>query len=379
MLYSVSELISYFGGIFGIVLSVVLLTKAKGAASVRISFASYLVTGSLMIILGAIIYSGKILYFPHLIRVDSLIHYLFPPLGFFFVYSVFKPGFKLRWIHLLNFLPFVFNLVEFTPFYLHDAAYKIAYYTTYVSTHGSVAIPWHMFLKTVNALVYFGLQVYAFFKYRPKETHDSGIPFSTVIWFWIFLAGQAIMLGGLFAEQLTSLNLDIDPYRFSITMVTFFIYDIVLALMFFPDMLYGNQASPVVLPLMKEKYVWSKLTADEKSGIMDRMTGYMKDKGKPFVNPKLSLQDVSLELDINPNRLSQVINETTGLNFKDFINSYRVEEAKLLLSSAEFRKLTIEAIAEKAGFYSKSPFYSAFKKHTGMTPKEFVAMQESRI
>jgi AraC-like DNA-binding protein len=375
MIYSVSELISYFGGIFGIVLSVVLLTKAKGAASVRISLASYLITGSLMIILGAIIYSGKILYFPHLIRVDSLIHYLFPPLGFFFVYSVFKPGFKLRWIHLLNFLPFVFNLLEFTPFYLHDAAYKIAYYNTYISTHGSFYMPWHFFVKTVNALIYFGLQVYAFLKYRPKQTNDQGIPFSTVIWFWIFLAGQAIMLGGLFADQLTNLNSDIDPYRFSITMVTFFIYDIVLALMFFPDMLYGNQVSPVVLPLMKEKYVWSKLTADEKSGMMDKMTDYLKAMEKPYLNPKISLQEVSLVLDINPNRLSQAINEKTGLTFKDYINSYRVVEAKLLLSSPEFQKLTVEAIAEKAGFYSKSPFYSAFKKHAGMTPKEFVATQ----
>jgi len=375
MLYSVSELISYFGGIFGIVLSVVLLTKAKGAASIRISFASYLITGSLMIILGAMIYSGKILYFPHLIRVDSPIHYLFPPLGFFFVYSVFKPGFKFRWIHLLNFLPFLFNLAEFTPFYMHDATFKIAYYNAYVSTHGSVVIPWHLFAKTVNAMVYFGLQVYVFFKYRPKVVDTSGIPSSTVIWFWIFLAGQAIMLGGLFANQLTGLQLAMDPYRFSITMVTFFIYDIVLALLFFPDMLYGNQVSPVVLPLVKEKYVWSKLTSDEKSGIMDKMTEYIKDEKKPYLNPKISLQEVSLVLDINPNRLSQAINEKTGLNFKDFINSYRVEEAKLLLSSQEFQKLTIEAIAEKAGFYSKSPFYSAFKKHAGMTPKEFVATQ----
>lgn len=373
MLYSVSELISYFGGIFGIVLSVVLLTRAKGTASVRISFASYLVTGSLMIILGAMIYSGKILYFPHLIRVDSLIHYLFPPLGFFFVYSVFKPNFKLRWIHLLNFLPFLFNLAEFTPFYLQDAASKIVYYNTYVATHGSVVMPWHLFAKTMNALIYFGLQVFVFFKYRPKETEDSGIPSSTVIWFWIFLAGQAIMLVGLFADQLTSLNFDIDPYRFSVTMVTFFIYDIVLALLFFPKMLYGNQVSPVVLPIAKEKYIWSKLTADEKSVIMDKMTGYMKDEVKPYLSPKISLQEVSTVLDINPNRLSQAINEKTGLNFKDYINSYRVEEAKLLLSSPEFQKLTIEAIAEKAGFYSKSPFYSAFKKHAGMTPKEFMA------
>jgi AraC-like DNA-binding protein len=374
MVYSVSELISYFGGISGIVLSVVLLTKAKGAASVRISFASYLITGSLMILLGAMIYSGKILYFPHLIRVDSPIHYLFPPIGFFFVYSVFKPGFKFRWIHLLNFLPFLFNLAEFTPFFLQNASFKIDYYTTYVSTHGSLAMPLHMFAKTMNALIYFGLQVYVFFKFRPKKTESSAFPLSTVIWFWIFLAGQAIMLVGLFADQLTSLSFDIDPYRFSITMVTFFIYDIVLALLFFPDMLYGNQVSPVELPLVKEKYIWSKLTADEKSVIMDKMTGYMKGEVKPYLNPKISLQEVSTVLDINPNRLSQAINEKTGLNFKDYINSYRVEEAKLLLSSPEFQKLTIEAIAEKAGFYSKSPFYTAFKKHTGMTPKEFVAI-----
>jgi AraC-like DNA-binding protein len=376
MIYSVSELISYFGGIFGIVLSVVLLTRAKGAFSVRISFASYLITGSLMILLGAMIYSGKILYFPHLIRVDSPIHYLFPPIGFFFVYSVFKPGFKFRWIHLLNFLPFLFNLAEFTPFFLQNASFKIDYYTTYVSTHGSLAMPLHMFAKTMNALIYFGLQVYVFFKFRPKKTESSAFPLSTVIWFWIFLAGQAIMLVGLFADQLTSVSFDIDPYRFSITMVTFFIYDIVLALLFFPDMLYGNQVSPVELPLVKEKYIWSKLTADEKSVIMDKMTGYMKGEVKPYLNPKISLQEVSTVLDINPNRLSQAINEKTGLNFKDYINSYRVEEAKLLLSSPEFQKLTIEAIAEKAGFYSKSPFYSAFKKHTGMTPKEFTAMQE---
>jgi AraC-like DNA-binding protein len=110
---------------------------------------------------------------------------------------------------------------------------------------------------------------------------------------------------------------------------------------------------------------------------MDKMTGYMKGEVKPYLNPKISLQEVSTVLDINPNHLSQAINEKTGLNFKDYINSFRVEEAKLLLSSPEFQKLTIEAIAEKAGFNSKSPFYSAFKKHAGMTPKEFVT-QESR-
>jgi AraC-like DNA-binding protein len=331
-----------------------------------------------MIILGAMIYSGKIIFFPHLMRVDSPIHYLFPPLGFFFVYSVFKPGFRFKWVYLLNFLPFLLNLAEFTPFYLKGAAFKIDYYNSYIAIHGSWAMPWHMLAKTINAFVYFGLQVYAFFKYRPKATGSSGIPSSTVIWFWIFLAGQAIMIGGLFADRMTGFDLDIDPYRFSITMVTFFIYDIALALLFFPAMLYGNQVSPVELPVVKEKYGWSKLSMNEKSLIMERVTRYLTDKEKPYVSPKISLQDVSSVLDINPNNLSQVINEKTGLNFKDHINSFRVEEAKRLLISPEFEKLTIEAIAEKAGFYSKSPFYAAFKKHAGMTPKEYVAIHVSQ-
>jgi YesN/AraC family two-component response regulator len=78
---------------------------------------------------------------------------------------------------------------------------------------------------------------------------------------------------------------------------------------------------------------------------------------------------------VSANNLSQVINEKTGFNFNDYINTFRVEEAKNILTSPEYQKLTIEAIAEKAGFNSKSPFYTAFKKHAGMTPKEFAAMQ----
>ena len=177
------------------------------------------------------------------------------------------------------------------------------------------------------------------------------------------------------ANQLSGLHLAIDPYRFSITMVTVFIYGIALALLFFPDMLYGNQFSPAAPPLVKEKYVWSRLSSEEKSVILEKVTAFIQDSSKPFTNPKLSLQDVALALDINPNRLSQVINEKNGLNFKDFINSYRVEEAKSLLFSKEFQKLTIETIAEKAGFFSKSPFYSASKKHAGVTPKEFVDLR----
>jgi AraC-like DNA-binding protein len=376
MTYLFSELLSYFGGFLGIIISVILLFRAKGNKAVRISLACYLIIGSIGIILGPLTYTGKILNFPHLLRIDSPIHFLFIPIGFFFVYSVFKPGFRFRWIHLLNFLPFLFDVIYFIPFYLQDAAYKTAYYYTYVEANGTINMPWHYFAKSISLLVYFVLQVYVFFHYKSIETRKPGLRDSTVIWFWIFLSGEAIMIAGMFLDQLAGIHFLNDPYRFSMDMITFFVYDISLSLLFFPAMLYGNEASAGTDHL-KKKYERSKLTFIEKAIILDNLKQFLKHEGKPYLNPKLSLQEVSAKLGVVSTQLSQVINENTGLNFNDYINTYRVEEAKAILLSSKYSNLTIEAIATMAGFNSKSPFYAAFKKHTGMTPKEFISLHEN--
>jgi AraC-like DNA-binding protein len=98
----------------------------------------------------------------------------------------------------------------------------------------------------------------------------------------------------------------------------------------------------------------------------------MKREEKPFINPKISLLEIASYLKTSPQQVSQVINEKTHLNFNDFVNTYRIEEAKKILLSPSFSKLTIDAIAQKSGFNSKSAFYTAFKKGTNMTPKEFI-------
>ena len=85
--------------------------------------------------------------------------------------------------------------------------------------------------------------------------------------------------------------------------------------------------------------------------------------------------EVARILKVTPQQLSQVVNEKTNLNFTNYINSYRIERAKEILSSLDFSRHTIDSIAEMAGFQSKSPFYLAFKKHTGLTPKEFILSQ----
>lgn len=90
-----------------------------------------------------------------------------------------------------------------------------------------------------------------------------------------------------------------------------------------------------------------------------------------FTDPKLTLPALSNKLSINSRYLSQVINENLGQNFYDFVNSYRIEEAKKKLLDPEKDKYTIESIAFEVGFNSKAAFYSTFKKQTCMTPSQF--------
>ena len=92
---------------------------------------------------------------------------------------------------------------------------------------------------------------------------------------------------------------------------------------------------------------------------------------KPFLNPHLSLADLSEKLSVSTKHLSQVINQSFNKNFFDFINTYRIQEVQQILKESEDDKLTVLEAMYEAGFNSKSSFNTAFKKETGQTPSEF--------
>ena len=135
----------------------------------------------------------------------------------------------------------------------------------------------------------------------------------------------------------------------------------------------------VVEKEIKEKYNHSKLSNKAKIEILNNLIAYMKGENKPYINEKVSMLEIAKILKISPQQISQVINEKTNLNFNDYVNTFRIEEAKSMLMSNTFSKLTIDAIAQKSGFRSKSAFYGAFKKHTGNTPKEFIVACTDKI
>ena len=69
--------------------------------------------------------------------------------------------------------------------------------------------------------------------------------------------------------------------------------------------------------------------------------------------------------------LSRIINERFGASFNDFVNEYRIKEAKSALRDPGQAERTILDIMYGSGFYSKSTFNTAFKKFTGVTPSKY--------
>ena len=92
---------------------------------------------------------------------------------------------------------------------------------------------------------------------------------------------------------------------------------------------------------------------------------------KIYRNPHLSLSSTAEILGISACYLSSLINKLLNKSFIDFVNEYRVNEIKKNLNSKAFAHYTIVSVGLEAGFNSKSAFYTAFKKHTGVTPLEY--------
>ena len=95
-----------------------------------------------------------------------------------------------------------------------------------------------------------------------------------------------------------------------------------------------------------------------------------------FLNKNLKLSDLASELNYNERLVSKSINKFGCGNFNKFINSFRIEHSKELLTGGNFDHYTIEAIADESGFSNKVSFYNAFKSETGMSPTKFRTLKQ---
>ncbi len=117
-------------------------------------------------------------------------------------------------------------------------------------------------------------------------------------------------------------------------------------------------------------YERSGLSKDQAQVHHRQLLALMKEK-KPYLDGELNAPQLAFLLGVSVNHLSQILNQEQRQNFFDFVNHYRVEEVKEKMKLAQYRNLTLLAIALESGFNSKTSFNTLFKKFTGQTPSHY--------
>ena len=113
-----------------------------------------------------------------------------------------------------------------------------------------------------------------------------------------------------------------------------------------------------------------KIHSKKQQELFTKIDTLVRDK-KLFLDPNLSLESLSDSLGISAGYLSFLINNYSSSNFSDYINQFRINQAKQLILDLDYQNYKIVSIGLESGFNSKSTFYKSFKKFTGISPAEF--------
>jgi len=235
-----------------------------------------------------------------------------------------------------------------------------------------------MYVWFYNSPVYYLICIYKLWRHKQNiRNYYSNTQFVDLKWLYFLAYGfAAFLFFGIFTNllyQFFKIELPFGSRHYSWMVMVIYIFGIGF---------YGFRQKGIFSEIEVQPeapngsehpvgvYEKSGLGKEERDGILSRLQAYMETH-KPYVDSELNLRNLSDALKTTPHKLSQVINEQLNCNFFEYVNHYRVEEAKKALSDPNTKDLKIIAIAYDCGFSSKSTFYTAFKKQTSLTPSEF--------
>ena len=228
---------------------------------------------------------------------------------------------------------------------------------------------WHTNL--LNLLVYFQMTVYLILCYKAIQKQlkiSSKITVNKiqmdVSWLRIYVVLNLsfMLLSAPLSFYLANEKVNLLIAQFA--MIIQFIY------LFVKSTLQTGFFPAEAISEVKSKEVALKITDQTASDYYNELTILMELK-KPYLKENCNILIVSEQTGISIHHISNILNNHINKSFPDFINEYRIKEAKKILSSKQINKLTLEALGFECGFGSKSSFNKAFKKLTKLTPSEF--------
>jgi AraC-like DNA-binding protein len=332
----------------GIFLSIMMLVK-YGTASKNIYIALLVLLFSLNTIENVFYWTNSLQGNPHINNTTRGFVYLLGPLLVFYLnpraYNV-----KSRMLHLFAFLIFTVYMI---PYYILSAETKVAYLNGELQF--TTGIPYFYAITTCLILIIYGFYLIRFKKKHLIEaTPAIKMKIQFIHSFLIFIA-----MWLLYYLLVFTINFKIE-YDYMISIVS--------ALMIY-QIGYYCFLSPKLLIDPKKKYSKSGLEENDVEQFA-KILETMMSVDKLYLENELRIQDLAKRLNVTINHLSQVINQYYQKNFSDFINSYRIGEAKRILEDSGNND-TILAIAYEVGFNNKTTFNITFKRLTGFSPSEY--------
>jgi AraC-like DNA-binding protein len=278
--------------------------------------------------------------------------FLLNPMLFFYIKAISNADYSSKIKEIVHFIPFIIITV-FVVVLLYGFNIKLKFnYTRFgIIIHTAIYVPVSIaYLKSRR------ISLKSFFKIRIKNASDF-MKFILVCYIMLWLINVqifAIIKFFTFAQWCA--------YVSSLYALTVFVIINSIAILV------------VIKPgifVIKQKYIRSSLSENAKNTLFNRLLEFMKTR-KPYLEPNLSLKELSEMMEVPVKNISQVINEKQNQNFNDFVNTFRIEESLLYLKDKEMQRKTILEILYASGFNSKSSFNLVFKRYTGYTPVEIV-------
>jgi AraC-like DNA-binding protein len=332
--------------------------------------------GSLILVVGinlteyAFALTGVSMKYPVIIGASYPFLFLMGPLYYLYVNYSLSKQFRFKPLYFIHFLPSLLTIIIFLPFYTLNSEAKIDYIMS-LANENYISLPAEQLIFMVVHVIQTAAYVLLSQRYIShseatfKESSSNTNILNRVEFFKKFNFYYGLWLVMYFVMLIFLVF--VEEYWIQIDYVSLLITSILIYVIG-----YAALRKPEAFRDFPEntKYVWSDLEQPKINLIKETLEREMAES-KPYLNSELKLSELAGRINISPQNLSQVINTAFSQNFYDYINSYRVEQAKKLLLNSGYDNKTILSIAFDVGFNSKATFNRVFKKLTGLTPSEY--------
>lgn len=280
---------------------------------------------------------------------------------------------------MLHFIPFILLYISMMPFYFGytaDDKIRVDQMDTASEFRSTMMVSLVCFV--VSGILYPVISYLKIGKYQKMITQNFAYAEKiSMKWLKFLILGLAVIVGVVAVTYILQEGIGLE-FGFNIDLIFFLLIVVFIFLLGYFGIRYqgifseGHRSgNNIVDPRSNGEYKKSGLKPSEAQGLQERLRDLMASR-KPFLEPKLSLSDLAVELKTTPNNLSQVINQYEEKNFYDFVNGYRVNEFIERATLPENKNLNLLGVAFDSGFNSKSSFNEVFKKHTGQTPSKYL-------